>query len=253
MRTWLALSAATVLLPVYIGSIGCGEVAMDAVELPPEIFSDGLVARWRLDEGQGILAKDDSGNGHNGQLVGGTWISDARFGNGLRFAAGDGVMVSAFPSATSDWSVSLWVRLSEDQLAADGETWTTILSNENAGSGGWEVNLDRQLAKPRFVFSYWAPPLGNYIGTECSCVETGAWIHLAAVVDVRTDLITLYHDGKVADQAVRPSDIPPGDSTLHFGRWNMSGRLLNGDLDEVAVWQRTLAAGEVAALSTRPP
>lgn len=233
--------------------IGCSEAPLDAVRLPPAILTNDLVAHWKLDEAQGTMATDVSGHGHNGELSGGSWISDARFGAGVRFVAGDTLTVPDFPQATPNWSVSLWIRLSEEQLAADSETWTTILSNENVGAGGWEVNVDRQLAQPRFVFSYWAPPLSNYIGTECSCVKAGDWRHLAAVVDTDTNRLSLYRDGVVVDQTTRPSDIPPGDSTLRFASWNMSGRLFTGDLDDVAIWQRALTAQEVAALTTRSP
>jgi hypothetical protein len=143
--------------------------------------------------------------------------------------------------------------LSDEQLAVNSETFTTILSTETLTAGGWEVNLDRQLAQPRFVFSYWAPPLTNYIGTECSCVKPGGWHHIAAVVDANADRISLYSDGTVTDQATRPSDIPPGDSTLRFAQWNMSGRLFTGDLDDVVIWRRALTAQEIAAMIDRSP
>ena len=93
----------------------------------------------------------------------------------------------------------------------------------------------------------------DYIGVECSCVDTGAWVHLAATVDVDTDRITLYRNGAVADQETRPSDIVPGDSTLYFGRWNMDGRFLHGDLDDIAIWQRALTPEEITALTSQPP
>lgn len=245
-------SALVVLAPVWL-VIACSEATLDAVEPHPHAFTEGLVAHWKLDEGSGTVSKDSSGNSHDGLRSGTTWISDARFGGGVRLASGDSIAVADFPGATPSWSVSLWVRFSEQQLTANGETFTTILSTENVGSGGWEVNLDRQLAKPRYVFSYWAPPLMAYVGTECSCVATGTWQHLTAVVDDAGDQITLYVDGVPTDQITRPSDVPPGDSTLHFGRWNMSGRLLSGDLDEIAIWQRALTAEEVSALNTRSP
>ena len=233
--------------------IACSEAKLDAVALPPRGLTDELVAHWTLDEGAGTLARDSSGNGHDGQLSGGTWISDGRFGGGVRLVARDSIAVTGFPPASPSWSVSLWIRLSEEQLTADSDTWTTILSTENIGSAGWEVNLDRQLAEPRYVFSYWAPPLMAYVGTECSCVGTGTWQHLTAVIDDSADRITLYIDGAVADQATRPSDVPPGDSTLHFGRWNMNSRFLNGDLDDIAIWQRALTADEVSAVSGQSP
>jgi hypothetical protein len=233
--------------------IGCDEAPLDAVVLPPGALANGLVAHWALDEGVGTIARDNSGHGHDGQLDGGTWISDARFGNGLRLGAGDAVAVSGFPAAPPSWSVSLWIRLSDEQLAADSDTWTAVLSTENIASGGWSVNIDKRLAQPRFTFSYWSPPLMNYVGVECTCVTTGAWVHLAAVVDVDADRITLYRDGTVVDQETWPSDVLPGDSTLYFGRWNMGGRLLSGDLDDIAIWARALTAAEITALTIRSP
>jgi hypothetical protein len=233
--------------------LGCGEAPLDAVDLPPGVLAGGLVAHWALDDGGGTIAKDVSGHGHDGQLAGGEWISDARFGGGLRLAAGDAVTVSGMATPPPSWTVSLWIRLSDDQLAADSDTWTAILTTENLASGGWTVNLDKRLAQPRFTFSYWSPPLTNYVGVECSCVTTGAWVHLAAVVDADTGLITLYRDGTVADQETWPSDVLPGDSTLYFGRWNMAGRLLSGDLDDIAIWARALTAPEIAALTRQSP
>jgi hypothetical protein len=133
------------------------------------------------------------------------------------------------------------------------DTWTTILSTENSRSAGWEINIDKFLAQPRYTFSYWSPPLTDYTGTECSCVQTGGWVHLAATVDTNTDRVMLYRNGMFADQETRPSDIVPGDSTLHFGRWNMNGRTLNGDLDDIAIWSRALTPEEISVLTTQSP
>ncbi len=250
MNVRAAISAAVLMWPV----MSCSEAPLDAVGLPPRVLTDGLVAHWPFDEADGTVASDRSGNGHDGQLSGGAWIADeGRFAGALRLAAGDLLSVADFPAATPSWSVSLWIRLSDAQLTADRDAFTEILSTENIGSAGWQINIDKRLAQPRFVFSYWAPPLMGYVGTECSCVETGAWIHLAAVVDVDANRLTLYVDGTVADQVTRPSDILPGDSTLYFGRWNMGDRLLNGDLDDVAIWARALKPEEISALTRQSP
>ena len=192
MRVGLSLLVAALAWPIT----GCGDAILDAVGLPPKVLADGLVAHWALDEGGGTTARDSSGNGHDGQLGGGTWITDGRFGGGLRLIAGDAVAVPGFPAATANWSVSLWIRMSDEQMAFNNnDPFTEILSTENIGSAGWQINIDKRLSQPRFVFSYWAPPLMGYVGTECSCVDTGAWIHLAATVDIDTNRITLYRDG----------------------------------------------------------
>jgi hypothetical protein len=40
--------------------------------------SNGLVAEWTFDEGRGDIAKDSSGNGHNGKLSGATWTPQGK-------------------------------------------------------------------------------------------------------------------------------------------------------------------------------
>jgi hypothetical protein len=131
--------------------------------------------------------------------------------------------------------------------------WVSILSVENFFEGGWQLNIDNRLPRPRFDFAYWAPPLTAYTFTECECVQTDQWTHLVAVVDVSANHVTLYVNATVGDQETRPSDIPAGDSTLYIGRWNRDGRLFSGDLDDIAIWNRALTAAEVAVLFSRSP
>ena len=102
MSSWSAAR----LVAALVAIAGCGDAILDAVGLPPAVLADGLVAHWAFDEGAGTTASDSSGNGHDGQLTGGTWITDGRFGGGLRLIAGDAIGVPGFPAATSNWSVS---------------------------------------------------------------------------------------------------------------------------------------------------
>ena len=111
MKSRVALLAAALVGPV----VGCGEAPLDAVGLPPGVLADGLVAHWTLDESEGTVAGDASGNGYVGQLTGGMWISNAQFGGGLRLAAGEAVAVPGIPAATPSWSVSIWMRVSDEQ------------------------------------------------------------------------------------------------------------------------------------------
>jgi hypothetical protein len=234
-------------------AMGCSAAPLDAVGLPVDGLGGGLVAHWALDDEAGAVARDRSGNGHDGQVTGGAWITDAQFAGGLRLAAGDAVTVPSFPTATPNWTVSSWIRLSAEQLALDREMWVSILSVENYLDGGWQLNIDNRRPQPRFDFAYWAPPLSAYVFATCECVAVGRWIHLAAVVDAEANRVTLYVDGAVGDQETRPSDIPPGDSTLYIGKWNTSGRLLSGDLDDITIWGRALTSAEIAILFAQSP
>ena len=240
---------------VVLCLLSCRAAPLDVIDPPPRDLADSLIAHWTFDKGSGDIALDDSGNRHDGQLTGATWIPDGRFGGGLRLAADDSVAVPNFPAATSNWSVSAWIRMSPGQLEAN-RSIGTVLTTENFTSNGWELNVDRRSSQPLFVFSYWSPALGGWLHTECPCVETNAWLHLAAVVDAGTNHVTLYVGGEARDQQDKVSDILPGDTTLYFGRWNsgnMDGRFLSGDIDDIAIWERALAGNEIVALSSESP
>ena len=230
--------------------VGCNAAPLDVIGGPPPDLIDSLVAHWTFDDGAGEVAADASGNGHDGHLTGGTWMGDGRFAGAISFSGDDAMTVPSFPSPTPDWSVSAWIRLSAEQLEANRGIGT-VLTTENFRSDGWELNVERTSSQAEFVFSYWSPTLEGYLHTECPCVETSTWTHVAAVVS--TDHVTLYVNGAAMDQQAKLSDILPGDSTLYAGRWNGEDRFLAADLDDAAIWRRSLEAHDIAALSRASP
>jgi hypothetical protein len=235
----------------------CGAAPLEAVTVDPRSLAMGLVAHWTFDEGSGTAVGDHSGNGHDGQLTGGSWTGAGRFGGALQLASGDYVTVSNFPQATPNWTVSVWIQLSPAQLAADTATndYGTILSTEITFMGGWQVQLDERPGYQRFDASFWAGSAssGDYVVNDCPCIVTDQWIHLTAVFDHDADQFTLYQGNAVAGRMAMPSSIQSGDATLYMGRWNQNQRFLDAGLDDFAIWSRALTAGEVAVLSQQSP
>src|SRR6188508_2153487 len=112
-RSSANLSTSSRLLPaVVLCLLSCNAAPLDVISPPPRDVADSLIAHWTFDDGSGDIALDDSGNRRDGQLTGGTWIPDGRFGGGVRLAADDSVAVPNFPAATPNWSVSAWIRMS---------------------------------------------------------------------------------------------------------------------------------------------
>ena len=253
----LALIKAAVVIASGMVLAACGTIPLELVTVDPRSLSMGLVAHWTFDEGSRTVVGDHSGNGHDGQLTGGTWTGAGHFGGALHLAAGDYVTVSDFPQATSNWTVSVWIQLSPEQLAMDTATndYGTILSTEIAFMGGWQLQLDERPGYQRFDASFWAGSTssGDYVVNDCQCVVTGQWLHLTAVFDDDADLFTLYQGDTVANRMAMPSSIQPGDATLYMGRWNQDQRFLSADLDDFAIWNRALTAGEVTVISQQSP
>ena len=249
-----AAGRASIVIAAASALIGCGKVPLDAVTLDPATLTNDLVAHWTFDDGGGAVVRDQSGNGHDGVLTGGGWISSGRFGGALSLASGESVAVANFPQATSNWTVSVWTKSSAADLAASTADLSTVISTETVFAGGWQIHLDNRPNYRRFDAAYWAGPnTTDYVQTLCACIEPDRWIHLTTVWDASVAKMTLYLDDQAVDQAPMPTPILTGDSTLYIGTWNMSNRFLVGEIDDFAIWGRALRPTEVAAISRQSP
>jgi len=79
------------------------------------VSADGLIGYWSFDEGSGSIAHDDSGNGHDGEIVGATW-TNGYSGFGLNFNGEDAyVDLDSYSSVlaynkTDDYILSAWFK-----------------------------------------------------------------------------------------------------------------------------------------------
>lgn len=242
-----------ILLPAIVLP-ACGTAPLESVTIDPRSLATGLVAHWTFDDGAGTVVTDNTGNGYDGQLTGGTWIEGGQFGGALELAYGDTVTVPNFPQATANWTVSAWIRASEAQLNSDMTDTSTILSTEMVFAGGWQLHLDNRSGYKRFDAAYWAGSQANdYVIVYCSCIVPDEWVHLTAVFDNDAGMFTLYQGLTVADRMNLPTAILTGDSTLYMGTWNQGQRFLAADVDDFAIWSRALSAAEVVAVSQQSP
>jgi hypothetical protein len=229
--------------------------AVSADRLGPTLL-DGLVAHWSFDEGAGIFAHDDSGNGYHGHLVGGTWVT-GKFGNALALLPGDYVAVNAFQDATPAWTVSAWVRFGPRETHGP---WGAIVSTELT-NGGWMVYLegDSLYELPRLNFDFYRPDMSYASVGCCTALQADVWYHVTAVADAFAGSITIY-DGTRAEATIGlASTLSPGDPTLFMGTWRVLendpslGGWFSGTIDDVSIYSRALAPSEVAALDMAPP
>jgi hypothetical protein len=238
------------------GGFGCTSTPIDVATLPPAVLANGLLAHWKFDDAVGASVEDSSGNGRDGLIFGPNWSwTEGRFGGALRFGGTDQVSVGLFPQATSRFSVSAWLRIETGSL---GPPIAALLSNEQLGglgtiAGGWSLNVALMPLDSNYHFGYWtAPPTSDFSYSECECVVAEQWMHIAAVVDTPAATLTLYVNGLPRSEVPIVGGITRGSGTLFMGRWPEQGRLLNGALDEVAIYGRALVPEEVAFLATAP-
>ena len=233
-----------------IGSAGAALVTGLQLYLP---FEDGLAA-------------DASSNARDGVLHGGatTASSGGIVGNYLHLSNGAGLPpqwaeTAPFSIGANDFTVQLWVR--SDNFANGALPDSVMFSNKNwldgntpgfaiaAGTalGGGAFQWNFQSASPNVRDDF--DPLPSV-----AAIEDGEWHHLVVSHD-RDREARFYLDGNLlgnvniarhANQSI--------DSGLGFGIGadGNAGRdyaaYLNGDLDEVALWDRVITPDEVHQL-----
>ncbi len=231
---------------------GCGPAPITAVSIVHRSLADGLVAHWAFDEQSGTTVTDGTGHGHDGQLTGGTWTA-GHFGKGelggLRLQPGNSVIFPAFPQATADWTVSVWIKLSQADRDAFTADRAVLLGSERRGMGGWEIEFDPRPGFEWLEASYYvAPPTNDYVVLDCKCIATDRWMHFVAVFDTSNHHFSLYRDGVRVDGSALPAPILAGSTDLAIGRWDQGERSLSGVIDDYAVWSRALTDDEVLAV-----
>jgi hypothetical protein len=244
-RSGLALAA------LALGACSAGR--MDVVGLTPDSLELGLLAHWPCDAEGGYTVVDSSGNRHDGALDGASWVA-GQFGGALHFDVGSSVTVSAFPQATTGWSVALWYRASASGPEGPGNDVSLLVGNEEPGVGGWAMKGRLGDGGRRVRFEY---PQGEDGGTSSEVVTSDGvpqdtWVHLVAVVDGVALRLALYQDGEPVDERSVSGPILPGRPDLYFGRSPSSFDALIGDLDDIAIFSRALVQAEVGQLYAAP-
>jgi hypothetical protein len=224
---------------------------------------------YRFDDGSGTIALDSStapGAPHNGTLTvvgtgSGTFSTTHQVGtgalslNGTNSTNGAYVSMPASPNAlgaTTAITIACWVNVTTDRA------WGRVFDFNNASTTGYMFLTTYQSQNtPNSVrFAITATNNGGEQQiTSTARLTTGAWHHLAVVLDVGATYVgTLYVDGAVAGtnaaMTVRPSNL--GNTTNNWiGRSAFTADpYFAGLIDDFRVYNRALTASELATLYT---
>jgi hypothetical protein len=249
-----ALGFSAVAVETWLTNHGVALAAVDKKKQSPFALA-GVTGEWPFDEGSGTVAHDVSGNHYDGTLTAGvSWVAGgATFTSNEPFAlhfdgSSSEVDVNASVLDTSgDYSISAWVMLDttanwSTALSQDGDVHSGFFLQATAPSAGNTlafslINADTQGAPTTRAFTPFQP-------------LTGVWYHLVGVHDSVNNQIFLYVNGSLVDQqAVSPAWRATGHTIIGRGKVN-SGPAdpWPGKIDDVQVYQRTLAATDVATL-----
>jgi len=217
-------------------------------------LSRGLVGLWHLDDPSGsAVARDSSGNGNDGTLVGLdpalAWVAGRQGGalnaNGLGYVS---VPDSAsIDSITTQVTLSAWVYF-DGVIPID---YGTALSRQIRTTNEQYYHLSLYQDGTPTLFIGFSANIAAARPTAPQPVTPRHWTHMAGTYD--GSLATLYVDGVVAGSrpivGVFPRDTVP---VILGGNGNAGAvsEFFPGRLDEIVLYNRALSPDEIKLLAT---
>ncbi|WP_218931926.1 LamG-like jellyroll fold domain-containing protein [Adhaeretor mobilis] len=211
-------------------------------------ITSNLVGHWKLDETSGTSAADSSGSGRTGSLTGSpSWTSAGQIDGGLDFETTDGVDrvdIPAFDVSGSNLTLSAWVKI---ETPLNDSRVITKSEGTAASQQTWCMSVDET---GEFDFRVTAGGVWRRLQVP-GVVATNQWYHLAATYDGTT--MRVYVDGaQVGSQTHSPGGAIDAAPTraIALGDSPAGARPLDGVLDDVRVYERTLSGADIAALAS---
>jgi hypothetical protein len=215
----------------------------------PDDITGGLIGHWSFDDGADPT-NDDSGSGHDGDLIGEptfTTTVPAAIGGGTALVFDDIDDYVEVQGDENDFdleqlTVAFWIKSPgftdgyEGLVTKGDDAWRI---HEGDGSGYVEFHVDDAGG-------------GGTTLRSTQWITDDVWHHFAATYDGTT--MVIYIDGVLDISAPASVTIPDNDSPVTIGtNGHHTGRVFNGLMDEVRIYDRALTAGEVAQLYTNAP
>jgi len=247
-------------------STGTGKVVLDgnaSATIGPGSFNDlrvepvaatALVGYWKLDEGQGLIARDFSSGGHDATLTNGPLWTASNLASSITYddpaaITFDGVndYVDVGASATPNnaaFSVCAWVKLNSTS------GWQALVSQDGTNTSAY--TMVKSGVTGRFALIGETPDANGAGVTSTDGTTTpvaGTWYHLCGTSD--TTALRLYVNGAMEGAITFASSwLATGHTILGAGKYSGARtNYLNGVLDDVRIYNVALTAAQVAALA----
>ena len=187
-----------------------------------------------MDETNGTVAADVSGNGDNGTVFGATWNPAGKVNGCLNFN-GVNNYVQVGREVSNDFSVAFWVKTTATGSAG-------LVDGSVAPETG---DFGTSMAGGSFSFRTGITGVTLYSTTV---INDGAWHQCIATRTQATGLMQIYVDGELEASGTGTTNSLSAAANLDFGRVQSGAGYFDGSLDEIKIYGRALGGLEIAAL-----
>jgi hypothetical protein len=214
-------------------------------QVPSYVPTNGLVGWWPFNGN----ANDESGNGNNGTVNGATLTAD-RFGNVGKAYSFDGVndfisTTPTLPTGSAPRTVSCWFKTIAGSIPTSQYPELQVIT-------GWGNPFSGAVVFPQFVQApsgkayFESGSSGNQLFSQ-NAVNDDIWHQIVTTYDGSNSRVKLYIDATLQDSSALVS---LGTVSSFFGIGNVSWANVpfQGQIDDVAIWNRALTEQEIANL-----
>jgi len=208
----------------------------------------GNVLLMHLDETSGTVVEDHSGAGNNGTNQGATRGVTGKFDTAFSFD-GSGNYVSTANAASLNmhnlgYTIEVWAKV-DDSVSCPFSTERLLVEYGNRWHPGTYqlTSMNDGNFKTNF-YGRWPPSQGAICTVDWT---DGEWHHLVGLLNTTSGTMETYYDGEFcADQKATNT---PGNHNkpLYLGSRGSTKMFFNCELDEVAIYNRSLSAAEIKA------
>ena len=197
-----------------------------------------LVGWWRFEEGSGTTAYDSSGNGLDGDLVGGVTWTQGRIGGGIELDGTSGyVSIPDFELTTDTITFVAWVN------GWKGGDWAPLLSSRVVGQ--CEMNFGDN---DTLHYTWNSDSSATWGWTGGPVIPQDTWTMLAVTIDPDQAVAYVYTDDAGLTQSTNAiAHIEETVGALQIG-YSYDPRYVRGIIDEAAVFNRALTEQEIMGL-----
>ena len=224
-----------------------------AAQRRERLADPGLIAWFAFERGGNasqLVNVARSSGVPDGRIAGARWATGRWPGKQALWFDRDGDFVELeIPGEHTEMTVAVWMKVDrfDHEMSA-------ILNSNGADAGDLHFQMNR-LGLPRGGMLGVGRPNQRWVGNP---IPTGKWVHVVSVLSLPLRRHVIYVNGLPAlESGLERSDLLLQPGICRLGNWfNSNGnvredssRALRGLVDELAIWNRALSAGEVSALT----
>src|SRR5262249_15307549 len=202
----------------------------------------GLVAAYAFNEGSGTTVADASGNGNTGTISGATWTATGKYASALSFS-GTSATVNIPDSAVLHLGSAMTLEAWVDPTTVSS-AWRDVIYKAN---DAYYLEATSTSGIPAGGGTFGGAGATVY-GT--SAITANVWTHLAVTYDGAT--LRFYVNGVMVGSQAKTGAMPASTTQLQIGGDSLFGQYFSGSIDEVRIYNTTLAATDIQSDMNTP-